>query len=152
MRTFLILLVAGLVSFPSMGQQASDKEVLTYIKEVEWPKAYREQDIALLDRILAAEFQMIDDQGNWYTKQDELEYIKGNKPSYESFRYEIKRLDIFENETAVVSGVGHIQNQDEEGPYLSTYHSSNVLIKRNGIWKAISSHVSGIKREYIATD
>lgn len=29
-----------------------DKEALTYLKEVEWPKAYREQDTLLLDRIL----------------------------------------------------------------------------------------------------
>ncbi|MDH3243879.1 MAG: nuclear transport factor 2 family protein [Saprospiraceae bacterium] len=152
MRTYLVSFAAALFAFPCMGQQGSDREVLTYLKEVEWPKAYREQDTALLDRILASEFQMIDDQGNWYTKQDELEYIKGNKPSYESFRYEIKRLDIFENATAVVSGVGHIRSQDEEGPYLSTYHSSNVLIKRKGIWKAISSHVSGIKKMYIVTD
>lgn len=152
MRIFLISLTVILVVFSGICQQGSDKEVLTYLKEVEWPKAYRDQDTVLLDRILAAEFQMIDDQGNWYSKKDELDYIKGNKPTYESFRFEIKRLDIFENATAVVSGMGHIRNQDEKGPYLSTYHSSNVLIKRNGIWKAISSHVSGIKKAYIDTD
>jgi hypothetical protein len=40
---------------------------------VEWPRAYREQDVALLDRILADEFQMIDADGNWSTKAEEID-------------------------------------------------------------------------------
>lgn len=27
------------------------------------------------------------------------------------------------------------------------YQSSNILIKRNGLWKAIASHVSGSQRK-----
>lgn len=123
---------------------ADDHEKLTQLKEVLWPKAYREQDTVLLDQILANEFQLIDAEGNWFNKQDELDYIKKNKPSYDSFRFEIKRLDIFENGTAIVAGTGHIEGSDENGPYKMIYQSSNVLIKRAGAWKAISSHVSGI--------
>ena len=123
---------------------ADDHEKLTRLKEVLWPKAYREQDTVLLDQILANEFQLIDAEGNWFNKQDELDYIKKNKPSYDSFRFEIKRLDIFENGTAIVAGTGHIEGSDENGPYKMIYQSSNVLIKRAGAWKAISSHVSGI--------
>ena len=131
------------------GQEIeSDIEHLTYLKEVEWPQAYREQDTALLNRILAEEFQMISASGSVYTKSDEMEYIKHNKPSYNSFRFEITRLDIFENETAVVSGVGHTEGVNDKGSYRSIYSSSNILIKRNGYWKAIASHVSGIKTEY----
>lgn len=148
--TWLIMSWACLSMALSSGpEQKTDKEVLTYLKEVEWPKAYREQDTALLDRILAKEFQMIGDDGSWSTKAEELAYIKDHKPSYDSFRFEIKRLDIFENNTAVVAGKGHIYARDPEGnKTYSTYQSSNILIKRNGLWKAISSHVSGIKAEY----
>lgn len=132
----------------SIQAQSSDYETLRYLKEVEWPKAYREQDTVLLDRILAEEFQMITHEGIVYKKQDELEYIKQYKPSYDSFRYEITRLEVFENETAIVSGEGHTKGKDDNGSYSSTYSSSNILIKRKGKWKAISSHVSGVKKEY----
>lgn len=124
---------------------ADDREKLTTLKEVLWPKAYREQDTVLLDQILAEEFQLIDADGNWSDKKFELDYIRKNKPSYDSFRFEIKRLDIFENGTAIVAGTGHIEGRDENGPYKMIYQSSNVLIKRQGEWKAIASHVSGIK-------
>lgn len=118
-----------------------DKEKLHYLKEVEWPKAYREQDTILLDRILAKEFQMIDASGNTYYKKDELDWIKKNATQNDSFFYEIKRLDFFENGTAVVSGTGHIYKDTS----YNIYQSSNILIKRNSEWKAISSHVSGYK-------
>lgn len=135
------------ITIPIFSQPIDgDLAALRYLKEVEWPQAYRTQDTVLLDRILADEFQMVDAAGNWYTKRDELDYIKANKPGYDSFRFEIKRLEIFENGTAVVAGTGHIKSTDDEGPYTMTYQSSNILIKRADLWKAIASHVSGIKR------
>jgi len=125
--------------------QEKDEATLRYLKEVEWPKAYREQDTVLLDRILAKEFQRIGSDGESSTKRDEIEYIKTHKPSYISFNFKIERLEIFENNTAVVSGTGTIRNKDSEGLYDLIYQSSNILIKRNGLWKAISSHTSGDK-------
>lgn len=119
-----------------------DKEKLTYLKEVEWPKAYREQDTVLLNRILNDDFQMVRANGEWSTKREELNWIKNNKPGYDSFRFEIKRLDIYDNGTAVVSGTGHIINDTVR----TIYQSSNILIKKEGVWKAITSHVSGIKK------
>jgi hypothetical protein len=150
MKRFLIATAAVLLfsTAPAIPQdRAADEKALRHLKEVEWPKAYREQDTALLDRILADEFQSIDDEGNWSTKAEEMDYIRKNKPSYESFRFEIKRLEIFENGTAIVSGTGHIQGRDGEGPYKVEYQSSNILIKRSGLWKAVASHVSGIQRK-----
>ncbi len=126
----------------------SDKEQLRYLKEVEWPKSYYDQDTILLDRILAEEFEMINAEGKRFRKSDEMAYIKKNKPSYKSFNYEITRLEIFENNTAIIAGMGTVISVNDEGKETKmTYWSSNVLIKRGEHWKAISSHVSGIKKE-----
>jgi len=118
-----------------------EKEKLRFLKEVEWPKAYREQDTILLDRILGDDFQMVTNDGEWSNKAKQLERIKETAMNHDSFKYEIKRLEILENNTAIIAGTGHIINDDKE----SIYQSSNVLIKRNGIWKAVLSHVSGYK-------
>lgn len=120
---------------------ADDERQLRYLKEVEWPKAYGEQDTLLLDRILRDEFQMIDAEGNVFTKADELDWITQNEWAVDSFRYEIKRLETWPNGTAIVSGVGHMLSDST----ASTYWSSNVFIKTDGMWRAISSHVSGVK-------
>lgn len=121
---------------------SQDRHLLTQLKEVKWPKAYREQDTLLLDSILGDDFQMIDDQGNWSDKEGELAWIKEHASTHDSFFYEIKRLDILPNGTAMICGTGHIFNDSIK----TIYQSSNVLIKREGQWKAIASHVSGIKQ------
>lgn len=146
----IILVVLFAFCFEVVGEEPGkkDEEVLRHIKEVLWPKAYREQDVKLLDQILADEFRMIDDRGKWSDKKMELKYIEKNKPTYKSFKFVIKRLDIFENGTAIVAGKGIIKGSDEGGDYTITYQSSNVLIKRNGKWKAVASHVSGLQRQF----
>ena len=126
----------------------ADAAKLREIKEVSWPKAYREGDGALLDKILATEFQMVDDSGTVSNKREELDYISKNRPSYKSFRYEITRLDVFENRTAVVAGTGRLEFDatDKAKAHSIEYKSSNVFLERDGRWQAIASHVSGIKK------
>ena len=120
----------------------TDQGILRNLKEVQWPKAYREQDTVLLDKILGDDFQMIDASGAWSDKQGELEWIKKHAMQHDSFHYEIKRLDVLDNGTALICGTGHIVNDSIE----TIYQSSNILIKRNGMWKAVASHVSGVKQ------
>ncbi|NNE67563.1 MAG: nuclear transport factor 2 family protein [Pyrinomonadaceae bacterium] len=146
---FTVLVTIVLVQAPAnssvLQTGSDDKAKLTHLKKVLWKKAYREQDTALLESILAEEFQVIFDGGEWSDKKGELEYIKKNRPDYDSFEYEIRRLDIFANGTAIIAGEGHVIGKNANGEYEYKYQSSNVLIKRNGNWKAISSHVSGVK-------
>lgn len=119
----------------------ADHGILKNLKEVQWPKAYREQDTILLDKILGDDFQMIDASGTWSDKQGELQWIKEHATQNDSFYYEIKRLDVLDNGTALICGTGHIINDSIE----TIYQSSNILIKRDGMWKAVASHVSGVK-------
>lgn len=124
----------------AVTEQVSDLETLRYLKEVEWPKAYREQDTLLLDRILGDDFQMVTADGEWSNKALQMERIKTSPMDHDHFSYEIKRLEVLENGTAIIAGTGHIINNSVE----TNYESSNILIKREGNWKAVLSHVSGI--------
>src|ERR1700741_2395086 len=94
-KIYGMILLTGyslLVSSCSAENKNKDEEVLRYMKEVEWPKAYREQDTVLLDRILANEFKMIGSDGSRSFKKEQLAYIKTHKPSYQSFKFNIDRL------------------------------------------------------------
>jgi hypothetical protein len=135
-----------LLCLPVVGNCDDDEAVLRQIKLELWPRAYREQDTALLDRLLASEFELIEADGNISTKAAELDYVSRHRPSYEHFRYEIERLEIFGGDTAIVAGQGHVEGTDAEGVYLTRYRSTNVLVKRDGRWQAVASHVSGVER------
>ena len=126
---------------------SDDEEVLRNLKTVLWPKAYSEQDTALLNQILHEDFELVDDNGDTYTKADELEYITNYGPSYSEFEFQVERVDLFENGTAMVSGKGIMKGENSDGAYITTYKSSNTLVKVDGQWKAINSHVSGVKEE-----
>ncbi len=127
----------------SMADHTKDKEVLRYLKEVEWPQAYREQDTVLLDRILGDDFKMVSNDGSWSDKAGQMKRIKAAPMDHDSFRYDIKRLEVFPNGTAIIAGTGHFWNDSIH----TSYQSSNVLIKRDSLWKAVLSHVSGVKQE-----
>ncbi len=140
----IALLVSTLVSSCRVSHGISDERMRTMLiqlKEVHWPKAYATHDTILLDRILGDDFQMIDNNGLWSTKEDEMNWIRKNKTENDSFHYEIKRLEVLSNGTAIICGTGHIMKNQEK----SEYQSSNVLVWRKNKWEAVLSHVSGYK-------
>lgn len=143
-RVVALLLLLALAPFPLAAQQ-TDEATLRRLKEELWPRAYREGDPALLDQILAEEFQMIGPDGAWSSKRQELDYVSRHRMQNKSFRFEIRRLEVFENGTAVVAGRGVVIGpaSDPDGGY--EYQSSNILIRRAGRWQAIASHVSGVR-------
>jgi len=120
----------------------NNEKALRFIKEIQWPKAYREQDVDLLQNILADEFKMIDSSGDCFTKDNEIDYVKSHKPAYHTYQFKIERLEIFENGTAIVAGTGIVKGSKGH----TEYQSSDIFIKRKGQWKAVASHVSGLKK------
>lgn len=149
-----IFIVLGALFFFSCsadkGQKvvdANDLGELTDIQKNQWVKAYMEQDTVLLDELLHEYYQLIDDNGDRYTKKDELDYISNYPPSYSSQEFEILEIDIVDNGSAVVLAKATIKGSDDVEAYITTYTSSTSFVKLNDKWKAISSHVSGVKEE-----
>jgi len=85
---------------------------------------------------------MIGSDGEYSTKKEQDSKSKHTNPII-SFKFEIKRFEIFENGAAIVSGTRTIHRKNDQGEYDLIYQPLNVLIKRNNDWKAISSHIGG---------
>jgi len=142
----IALLAVAALGSDAAAATASDEAELRHLKEVLWPRAYFEQDVALLDSILADEFRLVDAAGNWSTKQDQLERVRTSKPDYDSLVFSIERLEIFADGAAIVAGQGTIRGVEQNRPYVATYQSTNVLVRRDGRWQAVASHVSGVRQ------
>ncbi|MEP5614176.1 MAG: nuclear transport factor 2 family protein [Cyclobacteriaceae bacterium] len=133
---------------PAKAQSnVSDQDIrtLTDLKIVSFAKAYEEQDTVLLDQILHEKYQLVDDGGEVYSKASEMDYVSKYGASYDSFEFTIQKLDVFENGTAMIFGLGSIAGSDIQGSYSQTYKSTDVFVKEGGKWKAITTHVSGVK-------
>jgi hypothetical protein len=122
----------------SASADPADEETLRHFKTVLWPQAYRTQDVELLGTLLHDSFQMIDDQGNRSTKEKELAWIAEHEWNPGTFEYHIERLDIYDGRWAIIDGTGIAEKYN--------YKSSNVLIKQDGRWQAVASHVSGYEK------
>lgn len=147
---YSVILIVIFLSYRTVGDQclnevvsSSDENILRNIKEIEWPKAYLEQDSALLDNILADDFEFIDANGIVTDKTYEIDWIKRNKINIDSMHYKIERLTIYKNGTAIISGTGFQYNDST----ITKYKSTNVFIKCECQWKAVASHNSGINRQ-----
>ena len=146
-KLIFLLLISVIFACSKKSESKSDfdleheKKTLRHMKEVLWPKSYSTNDTALLNTILHDDFQLVDGSGEITDKKFEMNWIKENKIKHDSFWYEIKRLDVYHDNTAIISGTGHIINNGKK----AIYQSSNILIKQDSLWKAISSHVSGYK-------
>ncbi|MCU0626187.1 MAG: nuclear transport factor 2 family protein, partial [Gemmatimonadaceae bacterium] len=90
---------AGGTSTRTRPDSIAAAAALTVLKEREWPRAYAEQDTALLQRLLAPSFRRVDADGTVSTRDDELAYVRSTRPSYDSLRFRITRLDVFANGT-----------------------------------------------------
>lgn len=134
MSNIMIRLIALCALLPAVAL-GDDYETLRNFKTVLWPQAYRTQDVELLDRLLHDSFELIDGEGNRSTKKEELEYISNNRWDPGTFEYRIERLHIYQDSFAVIAGTGIAETY--------TYKSSNFLVKEDGEWRAIASHVSG---------
>lgn len=141
MRFFLILIA---MFANAVSSQDDDHNTLRHLKETLWPQAYREADVELLDSILHEDFAIITASGEWSTRKTELAELPNYGWPHESFSYQIRRLDIYHDNTAIVAGEGRASGNNDEGPYCLRYQSSNILIKQGGKWKAVLSHVSGV--------
>lgn len=137
-RMLFLLLAAAWAPLATGGDPASEEALLRQFKTELWPRAYRTQDVALLDGLLHDSFQLIDDTGAVSTKQQELERVASEAWDPGSFEYRIERLDIYNGNAAVISGQGIASTY--------SYRSSNVLVKEDGRWQAVASHVSGVQR------
>ncbi len=136
MKKLVFVLSALLLLGDAEADIDADVASLTHLKTTLWPAAYRNQDTELLDRILHDSFELITANGDTSTKADELRAVAASPWNPGEFEYRIDRLDVYDD-VAVVSGTGIATGY--------TYKSSNVLIREDGEWRAIASHVSGYR-------
>ena len=150
MNRFAVACVLSVALGGAAWAEPDDEAVIRKFKTQDWPRAYRNQDTALLDRMLADTFVAVNGDGVWSTKRQELERLRTTPWRNDGFTFTIKRLDIYGGHTAVVAGEGLVRFETGDRPRQVRYQSSNILVKEDGVWRAVASHVSGSKEEPLA--
>ena len=130
------LMSLTLTVFPSRAQSATEQDLLQL--ENEWSQADLHKDAAALDRILADDWIGIDFEGTVLTKLQALKGIASDSNALQSTVLRDMKVRIY-GETAVITGTdteqGEYHGKDSSGKYVWT----DVFVRRNGRWQAVSS-------------
>ena len=117
----------------------SDEQELIDL-QVAWMDAWRREDRAALEAILAPEFTLtsartdqIVDRADWLGM---LSRVKN-----ESFEYSDFRIDVFGDAAVVRSRLSQVARVGDQ-PWDATFMLTDVWIRRDGRWQVVARHSS----------
>lgn len=151
MRFAQIILLGALAAAPFIwqgaavpGGQGTLEQRLVRLKH-EIGRAYVDRDVAALERLYADDYTVTDDEGVTTSKADEIARLKSGGAVYEATSYEDVRVRLY-GDVAIVAGRGTVKGRGRSGPFHTQYHSTNVFVNRDGQWRAVAAHISGVKK------
>ena len=120
----------------------SDEDEVRRI-EIEWGDAFERRDMATLDRLMADEYILTDPLGSVRSKAESLAALKTNEVLFESTNSDDVNVRI-NGDTAVVTGRSTFRGRYKGWSMAGQYQYTDVLVKRQGSWKAVSSHITAL--------
>ena len=146
MKRMVVILIAAVVivgSLVAIGQRWSNKDEEKVRQLVrEWDEAATRRDTAALSHILADDFTMTNVNGTVDKKQYLLLIFKSPSKTKDEPSQDIKvQID---GDKATVTGRGTAKVQYRNPHVKSEYQFTDVWVKRNGNWQALSTQLSPI--------
>jgi len=141
----LIFLVLSATFAPNslLADKSKNAEETIQKLEQEWGDALVKRDQAVIDRIASEDWVLTDPEGNLVPKAKADADVKSGTTTFESFHLDDLKVKVF-GKTAIAYGLetekSKYQGKDTSGQYRFT----DVFIKRDGRWQAISTHVSRV--------
>lgn len=114
----------------------------------QWAEAMISNDAAWIGSFMASDWVMVSERGV-STKEHFLSFVESGALTHSSFEMIGEpRLKIY-GETAVltarVTNTAHFEGQKFEADEFTT----DVLVKRDGRWLCVLSHITSVKKEFI---
>jgi len=134
-------IVAAIVITMLVWPRQTDHEAEVLGVAREWMDAYRHNDVAALDRILADDYKLTDSLGRTSTKADDLATARSG----------LVHLDVYDTtdlhvrvwgDTAVVTGHSVIRGASPRGRFVHDFNFTDTLARIDGSWRAVAAHVS----------
>jgi ketosteroid isomerase-like protein len=136
----LIMCVAALAQpKPAGGDEAALKAI-----EEKWDAANLKGDVAALDAIFDDKFISTSPEGKLQTKAEVLAELKTGTIKYQTSKVSEMKV-ILHGDTAVVNGKWAAKFVQKGKPVDEVDRFTDVYVRQNGQWRAISSQASTIK-------
>jgi ketosteroid isomerase-like protein len=121
-----------------------EKEVLKIEKE--WADAILRLDAKTIDRLEADEWTITDPTGKFSTKAEDLKNLMSGKSKFQSFRNEEMKVKVY-GKAATVTGLSAIKGTFDGNDITGRYRFLDVLVKKDGTWKAVATQVTRVSSQ-----
>ena len=139
-------ILALAVAIPSLApvQARVDRveEELTKLA-IAWGEAFYTRDVAFADRFLADDYTGTEEKGIVMTKVQEIEDLKSGVHLSTSGVLDDMKVRVY-GDAAVVTGRNTVKGLYQGKEFTSRYRWTHTLIRRDGRWQCVASHISRI--------
>jgi len=125
--------------------QGGGNEQLLSQLENDWAVALVKHDIVTVDRIVSPSWMMSDPDGGIADKAQCDAELKAGVVAIESFTIDSLTVHV-DGDTAVVFGLETEKSTYKGADSSGQYRFTDVFVKRNGVWKAIATHVTKVAK------
>lgn len=106
----------------------------------EWLTAYKTRDGAVLERILADDFEAIYPGGRVLKKADLVKSATDPARVIADIAWDDLKIMVF-GDVAVVRARSRMNGRNAQGDFSSANDYADVYVRRAGTWRAVSAHV-----------
>ena len=106
--------------------------------------AFLEADFASAEALLAPGFTLVNSSAVVQSRDDVLDEIRKRDPVYDEFRNHSMSARVFGN-AAVVQGITTVRGRSGGHAFDVNVRFTDTLIRMNGKWRLVVSHVTAIK-------
>jgi ketosteroid isomerase-like protein len=135
-----VLLTSTAATF-SVAQQKSEQASKILALEAKWNEAYKRNDIATMNSLLADDFIITVEDGSTYSKSGYIANAGDGAMHVEISEMSNLKVNMHGN-VAVVTGVYHEKGTLKGKPYEYHDRLTDVWINSDGKWQVIASHYS----------
>lgn len=129
-------------AFLSNAATVAETEVMNVTQQT--CEAFRTRDLAALEKMLAAEFVLVDSQGGVQSRAQNIDEVRNGDPVYEIFRNLDMTARVYgeRGDAAVVQGITHVKGTSGGKNFEGRLRFTDTLVKRDGRWQLVVSHAS----------
>lgn len=142
MKPFVILALTVLC-FSSVAQADSEEEKKAMAATQAACIAFRQQDLAAVEKLLAPEFVLVTSRAEVQTREQVIAEVRAGDPKYERFENHSMTARIY-GDTAVVQGITSLKGTAGGAPFQVDVRFTDTLVKTQGRWTLVVSHVTRI--------
>lgn len=138
----IALLMMAMVG--AQGQNPIERDILKL--ENDWSTAWQKKDVAFLQKLFADEYLSTDQDGNTFTKSQELANVTSAGTALTSFALTEMKVHVY-GDTAVVTGLNTIKSTSKGKDNSGAYRFIDVFVKRDGRWQVVATQMSMVARK-----